>query len=166
MTADDVRLVLKLEPLEMEGGFFRETYRSPLSLSGEGLPPAYRGSRSIGTAIYYLITPETFSRLHRAPGTEIFHFYLGDPAMMLQLVPDGSSLMVTLGTDLAKGQEPQAVVRGGVWQGCRLAAGGRFALLGTTMSPGFDYADYENGDRARLVAQYPDVAELIREYTR
>lgn len=164
MTAEEVRRILKLEPLGMEGGFFRETYRSRLSLPGESLLPVYGGSRAIGTAIYYLITPETFSRLHRLPGTEIFHFYLGDPVVMLQLLPDGRSQTVLLGTDLEHGQEPQVVVRGGIWQGCKLGVGGKFALLGTTMSPGFDYADYENGGRAQLIAQYPGAADLIREY--
>ena len=166
MTADDVKRILELKPLEMEGGFFCETYRSHWTFSGKCLPSPYCGSRSVGTAIYYMITPETFSRLHRLPGPEIFHFYLGDPAVMLQLLPDGSSRTVTLGTDLAHGQRPQVVVSGNVWQGCKLAPGGKFALLGTTMSPGFDYADYENGDRAQLIEQYPSAAELIREYAK
>ena len=121
MTADEVKQLLHLEPLAIEGGFFRETYRSRWNVSSEYLPDGFRGSRSIGTAIYYMITPETFSALHRLPGTEVFHFYLGDPAVMLQLCPDGSSSTVTLGPDLAKGHQPQVVVRGHVWQGCRLA---------------------------------------------
>jgi predicted cupin superfamily sugar epimerase len=166
MTADDVKRMLQLVPLEMEGGFFRETWRSRWNLSGEYLPHAYSGSRSIGTAIYYMVTPETFSTLHRVPGTEIFHFYLGDPAIMLQLLPDGGTRTLTLGTDLANGHQPQVVVRGGVWQGCKLAPGGAFALLGTTMSPGFAYADYEHGDRQLLISQYPDAAERIREFAK
>ena len=166
MTADEVKQLLQLEPLLVEGGFFRETYRSRWVVSAEYLPEGARGSRSIGTAIYYMITPETFSALHRLPGTEIFHFYLGDPVIMLQLLPDGSSPTVTLGSDLANGQRPQAVVHGGAWQGCRLAPGGKFALMGTTMSPGFDYADFQIGDREQLMAQYPGVAEMIRQYTR
>ena len=166
MTADEVKQLLQLEPLSIEGGFFRETYRSRWCVSAEYLPDGTRGSRSIGTAIYYLITPETFSALHRLPGSEVFHFYLGDPTVMLQLLPDGSSLTITLGNDLAGGQQPQVVVRGGIWQGCKLAQGGKFALMGTTMSPGFDYADYENGDREQLMAQYPSMAEMIRQYTR
>ena len=166
MTADDVKRLLALTPLELEGGFFRETYRSRWMIPGECLPEGMLGQRSIGTAIYYLITPESFSTLHRLPGSEVFHFYLGDPVVMLQLLPGGTSQTVTLGTDLAGGQQPQVVVRGGVWQGCRLAQGGKWALMGTTMSPGFDYADYETGVRDDLIAQYPGVAELIRQYTR
>jgi uncharacterized protein len=166
MTADDVKRLLELTPLELEGGFFRETYRSRWMISAECLPEGMLGQRSIGTAIYYLITPESFSTLHRLPGSEVFHFYLGDPVVMLQLHPEGTSRTVTLGTDLAAGQQPQVVVRGGTWQGCRLAPGGEWALMGTTMSPGFDYADYETGGRDELIAQYPGVAESVRQYTR
>ncbi len=166
MTAEEVKKLLQLTPLELEGGFFRETYRSRWHVTAEYLPEGIRGSRSIGTAIYYMITPETFSTLHRLPGSEVFHFYTGDPVVMLQLHPDGTSRTVTLGSDLANGQEPQVVVRGNVWQGCRLTPGGKWALMGTTMSPGFDYADYVIGVRDELIAQYPDAAELIRQYTR
>lgn len=166
MTANEVKQLLQLQPLAIEGGYFRETYRSRWNVSAEYLPDGIGGPRSIGTAIYYMITPETFSALHRLPGSEVFHFYLGDPAIMLQLLPDGSSNTITLGTDLAGGQQPQVVVRGNVWQGCKLAPGGQFALMGTTMSPGFDYADYETGVPDELVTQYPGAKEWIREYTR
>ena len=111
-----------------------------------------------------MITPEKFSALHRLRGTEIFHFYLGDPVVMLQLLPDGSSRTITLGSDLSRGHQPQVVVHGGVWQGSRLAPGGKFALMGTTMSPGFDSADYEHGDIGQLIASYPSQAEMIRGY--
>jgi uncharacterized protein len=166
MTADDIKRLLQLTPLELEGGFFRETYRSRWQVPPEHLPQGFRDPRSIGTAIYYLITPESFSTLHRLPGTEVFHFYLGDPAVMLLLHCDGESDSVTLGHDLAAGHQPQVVVRGGIWQGCRLAPGGKWALMGTTMSPSFDYADYETGSRDELIAEYPDLEELIRQYTR
>jgi predicted cupin superfamily sugar epimerase len=166
MTADDIKRLLQLVPLEMEGGFFRETYRSRWMVARESLPDRIEGMRSIGTAIYYMITPESFSTLHRLPGTEIFHFYMGDPVAMLQLHPGGRAETVTLGTDLEAGQQPQVVVRGGVWQGLRLVEGGKWALFGTTMSPGFDYADYETGVRGELIAQYPGNAEMIRRYTR
>jgi uncharacterized protein len=166
MTADEIIQALQLKPMAVEGGFFRETYRSRRQVAAEYLADDFSGARAMATAIYYLITPEAFSALHRLPGTEVFHFYAGDPAIMLQLLPDGSSRTVTLGSDLAQGQQPQVIVRGHVWQGCKLAPGGRWALLGTTMSPGFDPADYQHGDHAQLMAQYPGAAERIREYTR
>src|SRR5271165_4067735 len=166
MTAEEVKELLQLTPLDAEGGFFRETYRSRWQISAEYLPEGVGGSRSLGTAIYYLITSDSFSTLHRLPGTEVFHFYLGDPSEMLQLHPDGKTQTVILGHDLVAGQQPQAVVRGGVWQGCRLAGEGQWALMGTTMSPGFDYADYETGVRDELIAQYPDMEDALRRYTR
>jgi predicted cupin superfamily sugar epimerase len=157
MNAQRVIELLDLTPHPEEGGFFRETYRSAGSF--EPGPP-FTDSRSQGTAIYYLLTPETYSALHRLPGDEIFHFYLGDPVRMLMLRPDGSHRSVLLGTSLET-MRPQHVVPGGVWQGSRLAEGGRWALLGTTMSPGFDYADYEAGTEELLDA-YPAAADSIR----
>jgi uncharacterized protein len=165
MTADDVKHLLRLEPLPVEGGFFRETYRSRWAVGAESLPQRTGGTRSIGTAIYYMITPETFSSLHRLPGAEIFHFYLGDPVLMLRLLPDGTARTITLGSNLSAGHEPQVVVRGGIWFGCRLVSGGKFALMGTTMSPGFDPADYEHGNAELLIEQYPGHAKMIRMYT-
>lgn len=150
LTADDIRHLLALEPLPMEGGFFRETYRSTLRMRA-----GTEGERNASTAIYYLLTPDTFSSLHRLPGDEIFHFYLGDPVEMLQLWPHGSVRHVLLGADVASGLQPQVIVPGGVWQGCRLRAGGTFALMGCTMSPGFDPADFDLGARAALIADYP-----------
>jgi uncharacterized protein len=159
MTAEEVIDLLRLQPHPVEGGYFRETYRSSDSLTRTGT------GRSVSTAIYYLLTPKTVSALHRLPGDEVFHFYLGDPVRMLQLWPDGSTRMLTLGIDLNAGQVPQLVVPGGVWQGSVLVEGGRFALLGATMAPGFDYADYKAGDRGELTARYPALAAMIERLT-
>lgn len=162
-SAEDLIRLLGLQPHPKEGGFFRETYRAQESLAG--LPSRYGGPRSASTAIYYLLTPTTFSALHRLQSDEVFHFYLGDPVRMLQLEPDGSGRTIVLGGDLFAGQQPQLVVPRGVWQGSCLEPGGRFALLGCTVAPGFDYADYESGDRQALLAQYPAFAEMIRRLT-
>jgi len=156
-SAEEIIHLLDLKPLTIEGGFFRETYRSQEKVA----LPLYRGPRSLATAIYYLLTPETFSRMHRVPGEEIFHFYLGDPVEMLQLNPDGSGEVITMGQDIAAGMKMQHVVPGGWWQGARLRTGGRFALMGTTMSPGFEYEDYETPDRAELAKSYPGQIDRI-----
>jgi uncharacterized protein len=166
LTAEKIKEVLKLEPHPIEGGYFVETYRSKDMLPGDALPRAYPHARSLGTAIYYLLTPDTFSALHRLPGDEIFHFYLGDPVEMLLLEPDGTGHAVLLGQDISAGMRPQHTVSGGTWQGSRLIPGGKFALLGTTMSPGFDPADYETGKRLELSASYPSYAPLIMLLTR
>ncbi len=166
--AHEIIAALGLAPHPIEGGFFRETYRSAGVIPGASLPPEYASGaeRSIGTAIYYLLTSDTFSEMHRLPTEEVFHLYLGGPVRMLQLFPGGGAREVVLGQDLAAGQRPQVVVPPGVWQGSGLEPGVSFALLGATMAPGFDYADYERGDRDRLIVLYPDQADRIRELTR
>jgi predicted cupin superfamily sugar epimerase len=149
--------MLDLRPLPGEGGLFRETYRSRAFVEG---------NRSLATAIYYLLTPDHVSLMHRVRGDEVFHFYLGDPVEMLQLRADGNGDVFVLGTDLAAGMRPQLVVPGGVWQGAALRAGGTFALLGTTMSPGFDVADFELGDRAALTSKFAAFTKEIVRLTR
>jgi uncharacterized protein len=99
------------------------------------------------------------------PGDEVFHFYLGSPVQMLQLWPDGSHRTVVLGPDVLAGQLPQCVVPAGVWQGTRLLGDDGFALLGATMAPGFDYADYVAASRARLSSTWPAAEMEIRQLT-
>ena len=155
LTAEAVIDLLDLRPLEGEGGLYRETYRLA---AADGSPSA--------TAIYYLLTPDTFSEMHRLPHDELYHFYRGDPVDLLLLGPDGSSINWTLGTDIVSGMTVQALVPGGYWQGSGLRDGGSFALMGTTMTPGFRFEDYERGERAVLQATYPGRAAEIAALTR
>jgi predicted cupin superfamily sugar epimerase len=166
LTVDQIRTLLHLAPHPIEGGYFVETYQSALRIPKASLQAPYPSDRAAGTAIYYLLAPDTFSALHKLPGDEIFHFYLGDPVEMLQLKPDGSGEIVVLGHDILAAMRPQHVVPGGVWQGSRLRAGGSYALLGTTMSPGFDYSDYESGNRQNLMQHYPEHSAMIASLTR
>ncbi len=160
MTGSQIKALLNLEPHPIEGGSFRQTYVSAETVK---LP---RGIRSQGTAIYYLLEAGTFSEMHVLASDEIFHFYLGDPVEMLQLHPDGTSAVFTLGPDLLAGQHVQLVVPAGVWQGTRLIGNGKLALLGCTVTPGFDYADYRNASYDELVKGWPDQAERIKALTR
>lgn len=164
-TAEEIIALLGLEPHPAEGGHYRETWRSPEQVAAEALPARYGAARSVGTAIYYLLTPDTFSHIHRLRSDEVFHFYLGDPVEMLQL-PDGEDgAVVEIGPDLTAGQRPQVLVPAGVWQGARLKPGGRFALLGCTVAPGFEFADYEHGQRTALLQSWGDHADLIEALT-
>jgi uncharacterized protein len=156
----DLMRLLDLKPHPEEGGYFVETYRSDERLPA-GTLPRCAGTRAVATAIYFLVTPGAHSALHRLPTDELFHFYLGDPVEMLQLRPDGTARVRVLGTDLEAGMRPQVVVPRGTWQGSRLRPGGRYALLGTTMAPGFEPSDYEPGDPGALVEAYPGHRELI-----
>ena len=154
----------RLEPLPIEGGYFRQTWSSDDLVS----IPGYDSPRPAGTAIYYLLTsdPDSFSALHRLASAEIYHFYLGDPVEMLLLAEGDPGRCIVLGPDLLGAQHVQYVVPRSVWQGSHLIPGGRFALLGTTMAPGFDARDFTLGRRQELVRQYPDHAALICELTR
>jgi predicted cupin superfamily sugar epimerase len=160
MTADDIKALLNLTPHPVEGGFFRRTYTSPGTVA---LP---RGARAQGTAIYYLLEAGTFSELHVLESDELFHFYFGDPVEMLQLYPDGSSAVFALGSDLAAGQHVQLLVPAGVWQGTRLIGDGKIALMGCTVIPGFDCADYKNAKYEELAAKWPSQSDRIRALTR
>jgi uncharacterized protein len=160
VTADQIKTLLNLQPHPIEGGFYRRTYTSAGSVD------LARGSRPLGTAIYYLLEPGTFSEMHVLDSDEIFHFYLGDPVEMLQLHRDGSSALFTLGPDLEAGQHVQLVVPAGVWQGTQLIGDGKAALLGCTVTPGFDFADYRGGSDNELAEKWPGEAERIRALTR
>ena len=159
---------LRLEPLTFEGGYFRQTYVAQESIAAGALPARYGGPRKFGSAIYYLLTsePDSFSALHRLGTDEIYHFYLGDPVEMLLLHAGGRSERIVLGSDVLGGQLVQFVVPREVWQGSRLISEGNFALMGTTMAPGFDLADWTEGKREALAREYPEHAELIRALTR
>lgn len=160
MTAEEIKSLLGLEPHPVEGGCFRRTYTAP------GTVELARGVRALGSAIYYLLEVGTFSELHLLESDEIFHFYYGDPVEMLQLFPSGRSVLLTLGANLGAGQLVQVVVPAGVWQGTRLVEEGKVALLGCTVTPGFDYADYRSAPAEKLIAQWPDQAARIRMLTR
>ena len=154
--------LLQLQPLPVEGGLFRQSWRSSLKVDVHGC------QHPAGTAIYGLLTdePDSFSALHRLRSDEVWHFYLGDPVGMLLLHPGGRIERVVLGADLFGGQVLQQVVPAGCWMGAKLLAGGRYGLFGCTSAPGFIEADYEGGD-ARLASQYPqaasEIAALLRE---
>ena len=169
ITADELKSLLHLQPHPREGGWFRETWKAGEVLPGHALPARYAaggsGDRAAGTAIYYLLEPNSFSEMHRLQSDEVFHFYLGDPVEMLQLFPDGSGRRVLLGSNVAAGALLQVMVPQGVWQGSRLVSGGRLALLGCTVSPGFEYEDYESGRREKLIQHWPLWRELITALT-
>jgi uncharacterized protein len=165
LTPTQIISMLRLEPLPVEGGLFRQTYLAPETVMKEALPDRYNRDKQICSAIYYLLHEDHFSALHRLPTDEIYHFYLGDPVELLLLFEDGKSEVVVLGTDLAAGQSVQLVVPHGVWQGSHLIPGGRFALMGTTMAPAYDDLDFDLGDRQDLLHDYPERTTLIQALT-
>lgn len=131
-TAAEIISALNLQPLQGEGGYFRQTWILP---SSQGAPQ--------GTAILYLIKPDDFSSLHRLDADEIFHFYMGDACEQLIIHPANTHETRLLGHDILQGQLVQSVVPSGTWQGTRLLPGGQWALVGTTMTPGFHLDGFE-----------------------
>jgi len=167
MTAEEVKRVLGLQPLLPEGGWYTRIYES-----GELIAPTqfadarYNGPRHLYSAIYYLLEPGTFSEMHMLQSDEIYHHYLGGAVELLQLHPDGQSKTIHIGKDLAAGQRPQVLAPRNVWQGSRLLDPEGFALLGCTVSPGFEFADYQTLPRAELITHWPHEAERITQLTR
>jgi len=157
LTAWEVVRLLKLEPLDQEGGYFRRTGESAMVRPG--------GKRA-WSMIYFLVTPEGFSAMHRVAEDEIWTFHAGDPLESLRLKPDGTGEWVKLGLNLAHGERPQDVVPAQTWQGTRLAPGGRWALVTCVVAPEFRPGDFELGGGEALSAAYPAFAEGIRALTR
>jgi predicted cupin superfamily sugar epimerase len=146
---------LALAPLPREGGWFRQYYLSP-ECDATGRP--------LASAIYFLMSPEGFSALHRLRTPEIWRWREGAAAELLVLAPDGTGRVIVLGPDTTRGQVPEFTVPGGVWQGARPL--GAWTLVDCAMSPAWDEREFELGDRAGLVAEYPAWAEPIRRLSR
>jgi len=157
---------LGLQPLDREGGYYREVSRSDESLDGAKLPVRYATPRALYSSIYYLVTPESCSRLHRLQSDELWTFVAGDPVHMLLLYETGTGQEIRLGNTGAADMEAHLCVPRRVWQGCSLESGGRFALLTTVVAPGYDRLDFETGRRDELIATYPAFEERITALTR
>ncbi|PUZ27237.1 hypothetical protein GA0116948_11749 [Chitinophaga costaii] len=155
---------LKLSP-HVEGGAFRETYRSALQLPQSALPNAFQGQRAAATGIYFLLEAGQYSAFHRIAADEMWHFYDGYPLSIYEITPAGTLLHHRLGRDLEAGEHLQLVIPAGNWFASRTATSGGFALVGCTVAPGFDFADFELASRATLQAAYPQHATLIAELT-
>jgi predicted cupin superfamily sugar epimerase len=153
-----------------EGGFYRETYRAPLSLARDALGPDFAGARAASTAIYFLVPVGTFSALHRIRSDEVWHFHVGAPLTISSLSVDGARTDARLGLDLANGEAPQVVVPAGAWFGARIEARdegkGDYALVSCTVAPGFDFADFELGAREDLLRAFPQHRALVESLTR
>ena len=146
-TAEEISDILDLEPLPLEGGMWAQTFKDKNS-----------------TAIYYLLSKNNFSAMHKLEATEIYHYYAGAPAQMLLLNSVGKIEEPVLGSDLDSGQQPQIIVEPGVWQGSRTT--GQWTLLGTTMAPPYSQEMFQLADREELLKGWPDIEQKIYELTR
>ena len=147
-----------------EGGYYRVTYKSDLTIVRSALPSSYQGDRSASTAIYFLLDEGNFSAFHRIASDEVWHFYAGSSLVVYVIDPDGDYSELHLGSD--EGEEFQAVVKAGCWFASRVRDAVGFALVGCTVAPGFDFADFELGVRSELIRAFPAHRKLIEELTR
>ena len=153
---------LRLQP-HPERGYYAETYRATSTVECSTHP----AQRSASTAIYYLVTAEQpATLLHRLLSDEIFHLYEGGPLSILRLFPDGSSDRPVLGWDLHAGQRPQLVIPAGTWFGAELDGAASHCLVGCTVAPGFDFADFELARGPELAERYSEAANSIRRMFR
>lgn len=149
-----------------EGGWYKETYRSNESLPAAALPARFGGSRAFSTAIYFLLEQNNFSAFHRIKSDECWHFYAGDPLLIYIIQQNDMLDIISLGSDVDKGQLFQYVVPANCWFASRPAPGSTFCFVGCTVSPGFDFGDFDLADAAALSALYPIHEVTIRELCR
>lgn len=147
----------------VEGGAFKEVYRSSLLL--HNLPATFKGSRNASTSIYFLLQQGQFSAFHRIAADEGWHFYEGSSLMVYEIEENGTLTIHRLGRDFENGEQFQTTIKAGSWFASRVEGEG-FALVGCTVAPGFDFADFELADYNTLAGVYPQHQNLIRELTR
>lgn len=160
MTAPEYVRELNMQP-HPEGGFFAETYRATETIAAPALPARFGGARAFSTAIYFLLESHHTSSLHRIQADEVWHFYAGGPLNVFVINPDATLTTIRLGSNVERGEVFQAVVPAGCWFGSKPAPGSDFSLVGCTVAPGFDFADFEMADRNTLLTEFPEHADVI-----
>ncbi|HNW97287.1 MAG TPA: cupin domain-containing protein [Bacteroidales bacterium] len=156
---------LNLQP-HPEGGYYSETYRSSGKIKQDNLDSVYKGKRNYSTCIYFLLTSETFSAFHKIHQDEIWHYYDGSPLNLHIISPEGEYSKIIIGRNIENGQVPQFIVKGGNWFAADIINDDDFTLLGCTVSPGFDYNDFELAKRNELIEKFPQHKKIIAELTR
>jgi len=161
------KLIQQLELIpHPEGGYYKETYRSEGSISKNALPADFSGDRSYSTGIYFMLTADTFSAFHKINQDEMWHFYDGSPIELHMISENGDYICVHIGRDIENGEFLQYVVPGGVWFASRVKDNAEYSLLGCTVSPGFDFADFILPNTAEMTKMFPQHASIINELTR
>lgn len=148
-----------------EGGFFKETYKSSESFGSDGLPERFSGERAFSTGIYFLLKEGHFSAFHKIRSDEMWHFYEGYPLEICYINSDGRLSFIKLGTDFENGEVFQAVVPANCWFGSYLPENSDYALVRCTVSPGFDFEDFEMADRDELLKLYSEFSDIILKLT-
>jgi predicted cupin superfamily sugar epimerase len=165
MTANQLIDHLQLQP-HPEGGFFKETYRSKGLIASDCLPGSFNGDRPYSTAIYFLLQQNDFSAFHRIKSDECWHFYEGGTLLIHIINQEGNYSCVALGKHIDEGQQYQFTVPAGCWFASEPAPGTEFSLVGCTVAPGFDFADFEMANAGTLTKIYPQHHSIISSLCR
>ena len=162
MNYQDLIKILDLKP-HPEGGFYGEVFRSKIKIKKEALPERFPGDRIFLTLIYYLLPKGAHSRFHRIKSDEIYHFYLGGPMTVVEIRPDGSLHKTIMGQDLKNEQVIHYKIHRDAWFGAYPNPGTEFSLIGCSVSPGFEFEDFEIAKQEELLKQYPQHEKIIKE---
>lgn len=152
------KLKLKKHP---EGGYYSETYRSQISIKKNHLPEKFGSDRNIKTSIYFLLNGNSFSAFHRLKADEVWHFYSGVPLNIYIIQKSGKLKKIILG----KNHLYQVVIKAEQWFAAEVTEPKFYSLVGCTVSPGFDYRDFEMGEEEKLIKLYPSHKKLIERLT-
>jgi len=165
MNADDVIEKLNLLP-HPEGGYFKETYRSLETIKKKCLPERYSGNRTFSTQIFFLLKGNQFSSFHKLNSDETWHFHAGCPIEIISISPDGTLAKTILGINLLDDQLPQYTIPAGIWFAAKPLDIQSFTLVSCSVAPGFDFADFQLGDKDFLIKQFPGHSQIITQFTR
>lgn len=165
MTAEYFIKHLQLQP-HPEGGFFKETYRSPGIISPECLSSQFKGDRNYSTAIYFLLQKGDFSAFHRIASDECWHFYEGGNLLVHIIDKEGNYSCIRLGRKIDEGETFQFVVPANCWFASEPSPGTEFTLVGCTVAPGFDFEDFEMADEKILLREFPQYQSIIKRLCR
>jgi predicted cupin superfamily sugar epimerase len=164
------RLELLIKKLDLlphpEGGFYKETYRCKEGISKENLSKEFSGSRSVSTAIYFLLKSDDFSAFHKINQDEIWHFHEGSAIKIHQISPAGEYSFQVVGNAVEKNQSFQHVVPAGYWFAASVEESNSYSLVGCTVAPGFDFDDFVLAKRQNLIELFPEHETIITELTR
>lgn len=156
---------LRLMP-HPEGGYFKEIYRSKEFIGKESLPIRFESARTLSTSIYYMLTENDISLFHKIQSDEIWHFYKGTTIIIHQISSDGIYTEFKLGSNLGAGELPQIIIKNNNWFAAEVKDKNSFGLVGCTVSPGFDFKDFELAERYTLIEKFPEHEKLIKKFTK
>ena len=156
---------LGLQP-HPEGGYFKEIYRAEEKIRNPELPERFSGDRNFSTSIYFMLSGNDKSHFHRINSDEIWHFYSGTTLVLHLIDAAGNYSTVKIGNDILAGETPQAIIPHGNWFAAEVEGKNSYALVGCTVSPGFDFADFELARQAYLSEKFPQHFDLIKRFTK